>query len=521
MALPALLTVITLHLAAPAAVADAWDIYSNNAWGSRGGFHLHAARPARAGALALTVAELYARQSDLLAAGDSDVLSTLRVGGLWSPLDGVELGLRAVSVVNKYAGGLGVNTQLQGNPSLLLKYSTPMTDAWGLGGLAILHVPTSPSGDGLAGGALSVDVEALATFRAHPHVDLSANVGYIFDNSSALFSPSGLSAVNRFAYGISSAHHRAAYGLAATAAVVPTAALGVSPFVELWGQYAGNVSFADNPLALTLGTKIFPAAGRWGEVTVGTDVRVRGAPSGVLPGLPSWRSFVQIAMHFGEALRDEAEASPPPADRVASGAEITAHVAPACPPPAAPVPPRMLAIGGRVTDARWGEALEGARVYVTGQRGATAVDPNSGEFVLCPITAGAGVVQVRAEASGHQSEDQVVPRSELAEATPLTFALRRSDAAKTGRLQGSVLDAKTGQTIGDAAINVPAAQLSLTPEPDGSFRATLQVGRYEARVSAPNYETQKKIMNIQLDEVTIWNVDLRPKRAADADHGKR
>ncbi|HET6346347.1 MAG TPA: carboxypeptidase regulatory-like domain-containing protein, partial [Myxococcota bacterium] len=318
--------------------------------------------------------------------------------------------------------------------------------------------------------------------------------------------------------GVASAHHRVTYGLAATGALVPAGAMGVSPFVELWGQYTGAVSLGDNPLALTLGAKVFPAISRWGELTVGTDVRVTGAPGGIMPGLPSWRSFVQIAMRFGEALQSEGSAAAAACpERASACVDVTAQVAPAPLPVVAPAPPRLLAIGGKVTDARWDEPLEGARVYVTGLRGATAVDPNSGEFVLCPVTAGAGVVQVRVEASGYQSEEQVVPRSELAETTPLTFALRRSDAATTGRLQGSVLDAKSGQTVKDASVSVPGAQISIAPDQDGSFRATLKVGRYEAMVSAPGYETQKKVMNIHLDEVTIWNVDLRPRKAADLD----
>ncbi|HET6344819.1 MAG TPA: carboxypeptidase regulatory-like domain-containing protein [Myxococcota bacterium] len=502
---------------------DPWDptLFANNSWGSRGAYHLHAARAVRPGLLAMTVGQAVAQGADLFVSGDRDTQLALRIAALWSPMEGIEIAATQVSLVERYEALLPSQLQVQGNPSFLIKYVEPLDVTYGAGGYLQLTVPTSAGGRGFTPQAATLRVAALASYRPGPRVEVSGNLGYIYDRSGTLLSPTTPDLI-RYVYGIDRSMHRAHYGVSAVGEWVAGEHAGLAPFAEVWGEVAPGLPMSRNPLAATVGLKLYPYESRTVEATLGADWRLTGAPTagGKPAGLPAWTAFAQLSLRVGDTQ--------PPRDRV---------WVPRCDPanPCAPGhecegiacvrvkevfhetekiverDPEIVTLHGAVFDGDTGQPLAGAKVGMSGQKNTLSVDSDTGAFNLCPLVAGEGLVKVTAEALGYRSEDVTVPRTKASAEQPLTFHLQATGKTVLGTLRGNVKDGVTCQTLANVTVVVPAASIKASVGPDGTFEAKVPEGRYQVLVAAPGYETQKKNIAISVKDVVILNVDLQPK----------
>lgn len=518
---------ITVAADAPMIQPTTSDLFSSNAWGSRGGFHLQAARPIRKGSLAITIGDSYTSANSMFVMDDSDTQSTLSIRALWSPWENLELGLGQIAVVNKYTNIVGTSFQVLGNPTLFAKYSAPMSDVFGLGGVFQLTVPTSQLGNGLEADALTLRFTGIASYRVNPYLDLTANLGYVYDRSSALFNT--VDPVESYVFEIWSASNRASYGLGAVSEFVVSDMVGVSPFAEFWGQYTGSLAMAHNPLAVTLGLKAFPTESRIVQGVVGVDLRLAGEPHGNVPapGLPPWLFFAQVDFHFGETVQpanlvsvtrctDDGECG---AEHVCESNACVRVIRQEVVKEAAKTP--TVALEGVVLDAESGQPVAGAEVSVNKAPNTITVNGTTGRFDVCPMPADGGVTSLKARALGYVDEEVVAPRSATPGANAVVIHMRPTGSRITGVFKGSVRDSATGKPVDGVSIYVPAASLKVTPEADGTFDVTLTVGRYQILVSAPNYQTQKKEILITNDQIVISNIDLVSKTKPKEDKGKR
>lgn len=517
---------VIVPFSAHASFADPNDpqFFSNNLWGSRGGYHVQAARKVTPGTLLVVVGNSFSSTSSAFLRGDSNSEYTLQVGALWSPVEGVEVGLRETSVVDRYSDPLPTSLEVQGSPTLLIKWVAPFwREAYGFGTFLTVSAPTSQGGSGLNIGASTLQFSAAASYRLHPLIDLSANLGYIYDRSSQLFAGEQISASTRFVYNINGVSNRASYGLAALSSFDVQEVLGISPFVEFWGEYTGSTPLAYNPFAATVGAKAYPSESRIVEGIIGADLRLGGQPTANTPGLPPWTVFFQLCLRTNESL--------PPSDQV---------MVPRCNPDKpcepghecegftcvkvrevvrekvvvqdAPKAPGTVSFSGGVVDAETGDPVPGAEIMVEGQPGILTVDPLTGHFTLWPLTADGSPVKLKARALGYEESEEVVVRSTAMAEHSVVFHMREAGAKVTGIFRGTVHDSITGRSIREVTIFIPSASMKMPARADGSFEITLSEGRVQMLISAPGYETQKKGVEVQKNQIVILNVDLHPKK---------
>lgn len=520
---------VAAPLSARAGFADPNDsqLFSNNLWGTRGAYHLQAARTVTPGTLLVVVGNSFSAANSIFLRGDSNSAYTLQVGALWSPVEGFEVGLRQASVIDRYSDPLPTSLEVQGNPTLLLKWVAPFhNEPYGVASYLTLSTPTSHGGSGLNLGASTLQFSAVGSYRVHPLIDLSANLGYIYDRSSQLFAGEQLSAPTRFAYNVNDVSSRASYGLAALSSFDVQEVVGISPFVELWGEYASSTDLAHNPFAATVGVKAYAAESRIVEGILGADLRLGGQPTANTPGLPPWAVFFQMCLRTNEGL--------PPKDQI-----LVARCDPSkpCEPghecegfacvkirevvhekvvAEAAKAPEIVSFAGSVIEAETGEPVSGAEVMVEGQTGALTVDPLTGRFTLWPLIADGNPVKLKARALGYDDTEQVVIRTTAGARQAVTFNMHVAGGQQTGVLRGTVRNSLTGEPIARVSVFIPSASMTVPVLADGSFEASLNVGRHQMLISAPGYDTQKKSVEVKNNQVVILNVDLRVKKSAKA-----
>jgi hypothetical protein len=132
---------------------------------------------------------------------------------------------------------------------------------------------------------------------------------------------------------------------------------------------------------------------------------------------------------------------------------------------------------------------------------AEMVTAEDGTYALRDLPA--GPVQVRASALGFRDAqlDVVVPVQ-----AERTAELTLAAALPEGQIRGSVRG--SGGTPLVATIRIEPLGLVLTAARDGTFSIDVAPGRYEVLLTAPGYEPQQRVADVELDGVTVLAVDL-------------
>jgi hypothetical protein len=513
--------------------SDDGFVFGADVWGARGLRRVTAAHPITPGALVLSVALDYFSLHGLSVSGDSDSQTGQRTNILYAPMEGLEVGAHIVSAVNKYgrAGAAPTTLQMQGNPSLLLKYSLAPLPDLGVGAAATLLVPTSQYGVGLQGSAYRASLAGLLTYVPSAGLEVTLNVGYTADHTGNLVSDWDAVALERLAYDVNARFRPAVswltYGIGGAYDVRLGESVGLAPYLEVTGQVAGQQPLRDAPLRVTFGVRGYPSRSRSVEIGMGGDVRLAGVPKESSPyaNLPPWAAFGQITVHLGEG----AEAAPVGVTRSGCQADADCAAGQSCADGTCVLvkeivqekevvrevtrEPDTFILSGGVLDVATDEPVPEATVVIRGFDAAVlSTDLKTGAYTSWPLPVGTGLVRITARAPGYVEGEQTVPRGAAGETKVVSFKLKSDDGPAIGTLEGNIKDGLTGEPVAGVRIFVPALRQKIVTAPDGTFRAALKAGRYQVLINAKRYVTQKKEVRVLNGDVVILNIDLRPKK---------
>lgn len=378
-----------------------------------------------------------------------------------------------------------------GDPRLIVRASTsPARGPW-LGAQVTLWAPggEAPS---LVPEATSFDFALLAALPVSRWV-LAVNAGYRLDRSaSALPDPDQLSRADRLAWGASDSNAILA-GIGAR--------WQASPALELlaegrWDLLVGGD--APDPLESPLR---FAAGARWSlssrltglglvEVTASRRPPIEaGAP--LVPVEPRVSALVGLGISLDPA---------PPRPRPLVVRAPVRRAAP--PPPLPPPPPEPATIRGHVTTLS-GVPLPGARVRV--ECGGAVLDTGTdagGAFSVAGVPAGAATV--RFSADGHRDEQTTV---EVRAGEHEVIDQPLAPALPAGQIRG-VVSSFGGRPL-HATVKVESVAIETATDDEGSFQTEVPPGEYQVIFSAPGYRTQRRRLRVEVNGVTVVNVDLR------------
>jgi hypothetical protein len=498
--------------------ADLWA-RGDNAWGARGTMRLDAAHAVPAGSIIVIAGGAASSASHVLAPGDSDTYTLGRLNVLWAPRRGLELGFGERVFVNSYQTFLPVRRQQVGNPSFDVKVSgAPVASLpeFGLG--AALHglVPTAVHDGGLVPRALTLGVAALGSWRFAPRAEATVNLGYRFDNSSALAAPAFLAKFSnhdaRYALGISGIAHALTYGAGVLGEVPIADLIDLAPYAEVTGEFDAGMHVGDSPLRGTLGVKLRGARSGVFEVGLGADIRIAGAPraGAVWAGVPPWLAFAQLGVHFFD--HDAAATRTCQVDADCTSGEVChGHVCTVVKTVIAVQ--TTFTVHGTVVDAITRHAVPDTKVVVSGyENSPLSVDPASGAFTSFPIPTDGGPIQITAAANRYQTVEVTLPRGGKGETVAVSLNLTRSEQPSFGTLRGSLADRRTGAPVRRGQVFIPGLNQKVTVHPNqGTFSAPVQAGRWDVLISAPGYVTQRQQVIISEETVIILDVALFPE----------
>lgn len=463
-------------------------VLSSTLWGGRGTVRVASAFPLSRGAFTLTARVAYFRSTRLFARGILDNGSEQQVHVAYSPVTGLELALSQTSVANDYATTPARSLQLQGNPTLRVKYGRHVRGPWALGVLGRLTLPSMDGGAGAVLRAAQASGTALVSVQPLARLEISGNVGYDYARARHALRNEVPDVVERFVFGIdttSSAH----WGVGATSRFTAGRRLDLLPFAEVSGHVGTSRSSTRrvNPVQVSVGLRGYPTRSRAVEFALGSDVRVAGGPRPASPfaGLPPWRAFGQVTVHLGEAT--ERRRTHDDEDRPS------------------------FRVRGTALDAETGAPVLGAAVHVAGDEALLlfAADEQTGQFVSAPRPGGLGSLRLVAQAPGYLSSELEVPCPRDGRDVVLTVRLRAEPRGqKLALLKGSLKDAASGAPVVGAELVLPALGRTLRSDATGSFAALVKPGRYAAVLRAPGYAVQRKLLILRAGESMVLHVDL-------------
>jgi hypothetical protein len=439
----------------------------------------------------------------------------------WSPLD---LALVCTSVSDSSHPILPSSTNTAGDPELSAKLAHAFGAELALGVLFQILIPTAWDGSGLAFDATTITGRALATYRPNRALALALDAGYRFDNTRNIFPrefAAGEETLMRFNGNIAQAS-AVVGGLGAIGHFEAGRQLLAAPFVELVGAVAPSGQFKDNPIAANLGAKALLKRAGLIEVTVGTSLRISGAPSATskLPGLPPWEVFGQVAFH-SEARPQRALASstrePISCDEQRTCDEHFACVDGTCLPVKEVVREvvktkvsKTFVINGVINDAATGAPIRGAAVQFSGFENTLLTD-GDGAFLSWPFVADDGLLQISAMAAGFRQASQTLAKGPAGETKTVAIKLMPLGKQVTGHIRGSLRDRGSGlPTVG--TITIPTTGQKVHANAEGAFAIELPAGSHQLLITAPSMKPQEKQISIGPGEVVILNIDMTPRR---------
>ena len=465
-------------------------VLSSTQWGGRGIARVASAYPLTRGAFTLTARVAYFRAPRLFAGGAADKGSEQEVHVAFSPLTGLELALSQTSIVNDYATRPARSLQLQGNPTLRVKYGRHVRGPWALGVLGRVTLPTVQHGAGASLRAALPSGTALVSLQPIERLEVVANFGYGWAKSRHALRNEVPDVVERFVFGID-ATPSAHWGVGVVGRTTVAHRLDLLPYAEIMGHVGTSKSSSTrvNPIQVSVGLRGYPTRSRAVEIALGSDVRVAGGPRPNSPfaGLPPWRAFGQVTVHLGEGTARRRHPHDDD-DRIS------------------------FRVRGVALDANSGAPVLGAAVHVAGDEALLlfAADEQTGRFVSAPQSGGRGTLHLVAQAPGYLPAELAVPRSRDGRDVDVTVRLQAEPRGqKLALLKGSLKDAVSGTPVVGAELVLPALGRTLRTDATGSFAALVKPGRYTAVLRAPGYTAQRKFLVLRAGESMVLHVDMQ------------
>ena len=516
--LKAVVTLVVL-LGAASAQADenvsvTRGVAGSSAWGGRGLNYLDAARPLSPGALVVSGSGSFFFDRNMFASGDSDQFIHGELLVAWAPGAGFELGVGESISNNSYVSYFSRTIQVLGNPTLHVKWRQDVTSGLDLGAVVHVMVPTAAGQGGLVPRAAIIDVRALLTASLASFLDLTINIGGILDNTHLLLSDP-IPAEKRLALGISE-NNRLIYGVGLLSRFNATP-VAIGPFVEVRGFVSQNIPIAQNEVRASVGTKLYPTDSHYLEGTLAVNLLV--AQGGAYarsqsPAAPPWQAVASLGLHLFEepdapTQQTCNEDRDCPQDQACRNnycvivqiqkVEVLKEVVKA---------QETFKVEGSVVDATTKRPIGGAIIIIAGYEQTPLITKDKlGTFVSWPLPVGPGLLQLQVNAAGYKSEEHVIRRDTHKNET-VTIALTPDNRPALGKLKGSIRDDKTGKPLADCFIFVPALQVKISSDKNGTFEKTVHIGRYDVIISRKGYASQKKKVNIQDGDVVILDVDM-------------
>ena len=503
---------------------DAW-VPGTNWWGARGMQRVDSAHAARTKSLVFGLSTDYSRAQQIFFPGDLNVIQKQRLVLFWSPLPGLEFGLIEQLIVDNYSINSGFLTRTitaLGNPVLNVKYSLPIRTDLGVGVHSSLLIPNAVRSNGLVPRAFVLSAHALATYQVAHFLELSANLGFVLDQSRHLAVDTTSPHV-RFAYNISN-YSGGAFGLGAMGRIDIAETIGLGPFVELTGQISKGLGFHEDPIIATGGLKTYLAGSHFLELSLSVDARVSGKPipGRLYPGVMPLTGFAMLSMHlFDHPEPREVRIGPTPCNVDADcgpgqtcherNCVITTQVITEV-VKVKEVQTDTFTISGTVLDAATKRPVVDAVVTIVGfEKTPLTVDYKTGNFHSFPLNVGDGLIQLRASAPNYKINEQTIARSKKSEDRLLPLTMERADKPAIGKIEGTFKDARTGAPIPKGTVFIIALGQKVIADSKGAFSAMVRAGRYDVLMSAPLHATQRKKIIIHDGDVIILNVDLQKK----------
>lgn len=488
-------------------VEPAAGVFGSTQWGGRGIHRLASGFATSKGALVLGGSAGLSRHGPLFFDGDRNTRATQSIDLAWAPVYGLELSGSYHMLVNNYTGLAKRNLQVQGNPTLRVKYGHAIARTVALGLQLGATMPTSAFGRGLTARATNLEATGLASWQPHSRIEVVGNVGYLWDRSNAIYPNDTADGLQRFAYQINRVS-ALPYGVGALGRITLGHRVDLLPFVEVSGAFGlgEGATLKNDPFRITGGAKVYPTKSRVLELSVGAEGALGGRTRSGSPfgGQPAWEVFAHLHAHLGQML---SVGEAPPAVPQAAEADPMAHV---IGDPSHDMATFRLA--GKVLDADSNRPIFGARVMVgEAEDVLLATDDQTGAFRSWPISAGPGLIRVTAKALGYQDEERILPRPQANEEVALVF-LAKADAAKPrlAALKGVLHDARTGKPIAGGTVRIDAQGLQVLSDRAGKFALKGKPGRYTVLFSAPHYVVQERVLTLRPNETMLFNAELRP-----------
>lgn len=482
-------------------------LFGSTVWGGRGIHRVVSGFGAPSQALVLSGSTGYSNVHNVFLDGDRNSRSSQSLALAYAPIQGLEISASYSLMVNSYSGLVKRNLEAQGNPALRVKYGHVVRGPVALGLQLTGSMPTSAQGRGLAARATSGEVLALVSWQAHPRIEVTGNIGYLWDRSNGIFSGDSADVLQRYAYQINRVN-AVPYGLGAQGRITLGRVVDLQPFVELTGALGlgQGASLKNDPIRISPGLKIYPTRSQVLELALGVDVALGGRPQGHSPfgGQPSWELFAHLHMHLGQMLKLTKDRAPVP------DAAPLSQMAKVFGDPSGDM--ATFRLRGKVLDADSSRPVFGARVMVgEAEDVLLATEDQTGAFRSWPIAAGSGLIRITAKALGYVDDERLLPRPKANEEVELTFSLK-ADLAKQrlATLRGTFKDARTGRAIASGTVRIDALNLEATVDKAGRFTLQGKPGRYRITFVAPRYQTLERTLTLRPDETLLFNAELRP-----------
>lgn len=461
---------------------------------------------ARTAPVNLAVAGGYGYTEAVLGQDDQHhrLLGSLLVEG--APLRWLGLGLRLDGRYDRHAlrGGASDDGWV-GEPRLHVRVDRPLLAALSVGGRATVFLPgaTAPS---WKPAATSGDLLALVSYGGE-RLTVSGNAGYRLDRSAR-------SAMDASRY---SAPDRLALGASAFDAVL--LGTGVSYDLGRWrlfGEWSWDVLVGGGAPAATQSPMRIGGGARTGlgqaidlelmvEAHPGRRPAIQaGAP--LVPVPPRLALIAGLVVPFGGRAAGELAAAP---ERPAPEAVPARPPGPAATEPLAEVPSLS------VTLAAPGSLPAGAAVTLEHPAGERSLEPDgerNDRYTVRGVRPGPATVVVRAP--GYNDSRTPV---ELQPGQPLSVQVALARKLPSGQIRGTVRDLR-GRAVAVSVRVVPSDDGGAGPQPrelrsdDGTFELDVTPGRYQVAIEAAGHTPQTRVVLVELNGVTVLNVDLRPRR---------
>ncbi len=495
--------------------ASAAEALHYNQRGGVGLYRVEAAQTIPAQGLVVSGGTTYATTSDFFAPGDVNTRQVQDLSLIYAPGFGLEIFFIQRLQTNRNMKFWPKTTQSLGDPRVGLKYGIALLENLAAGGMVNVLIPTSAGGAGLNPKGFRLAASAHGTYSLKDTLSLSVNLGYVLDNTASVFKRE-LLPVQRFAAQISKSNMIVA-GVGASSDFLITSGFGLSPFAEFTAGFSKGSS---SPMIATVGLKAFAGPEGLIEFSVGSDIRVGGAPvsTDALPGLPPWEAFARLTMRL--QMRESKQRAIGP---ISCTTDAVCDAGQSCLDGACVLvrevpgkeiikPIATYAVKGVVTDAETGDPVLGATVQVVGAASsALAVDPKTGVFRTHALPAGEGLLQLKVQALGYGSTEKTVPKGKDGTVSQVSFKLKPEGKDVFGELKGSLKDGRSGKPV-RGQIFVAALNKRIRVGKDGNFKGSLRAGRHQILVSARGYETQRKEIIIRAGDVVILNLDMNRQR---------